>query len=1452
MATTFDVFYLGSHASIDPTEGNDLAENAASLVGQTFGSEGDPLHQKIQEMAPGSTGFGGGNTTAYDQNNSISSDTFTIDGGGDQTFDATAAYDLTLNYSDGTSATITGVIFQDTIGNTYLAPEFSANNDQIALEAKAIESITIDTLVGDLFAGTNGEREAGTYETPDGTIDGTSGDDTIDASYGDVDGDKVDGFDGDNDIIDGGAGDDLVYGGAGNDSIEGGAGNDLLVGGDGDDTLAGGAGADSFQGGAGLDIADFSSSGAGVSVNLETNSFSGGDAAGDSAVGVDGIIGSAFDDTLTGYDGQGVDYTNILYGGSGDDAIDGRAGDDTLYGGDGNDTITGGLGADTLTGGAGNDVIYTGEQGTFTNDQSITVNSTVDAGSGNDHVHVTEIHNIDASIDGGDGIDTIYFDFNPADFGGTTLRIDLAETGYTQPLNGIGGDEYFTNFENIVTGDGNDSVTGNTADNVLTTGAGDDFVDGDEGNDLLYAGAGVDTIVGGSGADTIFAGAGNDTVEAGTGHDTIEGGDGADSIDGGSNNDRLYGGDGDDTLDGGVGIDSLYGGAGNDLVQGGGNTGNADRVYGGDGNDTVIGGDGAGQDTLYGDAGNDTLDGQRGADTLYAGDGDDTIQINDDFGDDTIFGGEGGADNDTLDLSALGAGVTVTYTGDEQGTFTDGSDTGTFFGIENVILTEQDDNFDASNDTVGVTVDGRGGNDTLITGDGSDTIEGGSGNDTIDGGGQTDTLYGGAGTDTLDGGVQADLLYGGADADSIIANFGTDTVYGGTGNDSIEGSSGDDAIYGGDGDDSIDGGSDDDVIYGGDGNDAIDTGNLLDTAYGGDGDDLLFNGSGGTSQATLFGGLGNDTLETGTGDAADVLFGGDGDDVLNDRGTDGDQTLTGGAGSDTITSAAGDDLVYGGDDQDTILIKDDFGADTIYGGEGGTDSDTLDLSALGTGITVTYIGDEQGTFSDGTDTGTFFGIENVILTDQDDNFDATNDTVGVSVDGGGGNDIIAGGDGNDRIDGGTGNDTLSSGDGRDYVDGGVGNDSITGGNSVGGSQTLLGDAGNDSIDGGGGYDIVYGGTGDDSIADSGGSGSQDKVYGGDGSDAIDAGAGDDTVYGGTGDDTVFGDAGDDLQFGDAGNDILGGEAGNDILTGGSGDDTFVLSNNGGDDAVTDFGDGSDQLDITALTDVGNALTDQDGTVTADEVTVSGGGGSDQLLTFPSGETVTVPDGTVDTSTQATQFASLVAMGVPPCFAPGTLILTPDGERPVEDLCVGDLLVTADHGAQPLRWIGRRDVDFRDPDNDRGEKDKPILLSAGSLGANSPWRDLIVSPQHRMVLMGRAVEAVFGTPEVMTIAKALTGLPGIRRMKGKRQITYFALLLDRHEVIYAERAATESFRPGPVSLDGFTPENRAEICQIYPGLVDDPETALGPPARPILSRAETEILVKKIASTIVAA
>lgn len=192
---------------------------------------------------------------------------------------------------------------------------------------------------------------------------------------------------------------------------------------------------------------------------------------------------------------------------------------------------------------------------------------------------------------------------------------------------------------------------------------------------------------------------------------------------------------------------------------------------------------------------------------------------------------------------------------------------------------------------------------------------------------------------------------------------------------------------------------------------------------------------------------------------------------------------------------------------------------------------------------------------------------------------------------------------------------------------------------------------------------------------------------------------------------------------------------------------------------------------------------------------------------------------------------------PVCFTSGTLILTPRGEIPVETLQAGNEVLTVDAGAQPIRWIGRRDMTFT-PET---KQHKPIQIKAGVLGNGLPVRDIAVSPQHRMVFAGPVVQRLFDTDQVLARAKGLTGLPGVRVMKGKKDATYITLLLNQHHVITAEGALSESFFPGPTALRMLPRVQRAEIEAIFPRLRDDPDTGYGSPSHRVLTLQESKSL-----------
>ena len=190
-----------------------------------------------------------------------------------------------------------------------------------------------------------------------------------------------------------------------------------------------------------------------------------------------------------------------------------------------------------------------------------------------------------------------------------------------------------------------------------------------------------------------------------------------------------------------------------------------------------------------------------------------------------------------------------------------------------------------------------------------------------------------------------------------------------------------------------------------------------------------------------------------------------------------------------------------------------------------------------------------------------------------------------------------------------------------------------------------------------------------------------------------------------------------------------------------------------------------------------------------------------------------------------------------CFTPGTLIATARGPVAVERLAPGDLIMTRDHGLQPLRWVGRRDLSLADLI--AGPKLQPVRIAAGALGAGLPLRDMLVSPQHRMLMTGARAEMLFGEDEVLVAALHLTALPGVEQVL-TRGVTYLHLMFDNHEVIEADGAWSESFQPAARSLRDLGDEQRAEIVALFPDLAGGPVSV--PAARLTLKAHEARVLL----------
>lgn len=175
----------------------------------------------------------------------------------------------------------------------------------------------------------------------------------------------------------------------------------------------------------------------------------------------------------------------------------------------------------------------------------------------------------------------------------------------------------------------------------------------------------------------------------------------------------------------------------------------------------------------------------------------------------------------------------------------------------------------------------------------------------------------------------------------------------------------------------------------------------------------------------------------------------------------------------------------------------------------------------------------------------------------------------------------------------------------------------------------------------------------------------------------------------------------------------------------------------------------------------------------------------------------------------------------PCFVIGTMILTPDGEVPVESLRPGDLVETHDHGPQPVRWIGQRTMPGR------GTL-APIRFAPEALGSA---RALYVSPQHRMLLDDGRLELMFAEPDMLASACHLVNDDTVV-VAPRPEVTYVHLLFDRHEIVYAEGIPTESFHPGVEGVRGFGPGTRDELLTVFPEL-QDISASYGPYARRVL-------------------
>lgn len=623
----------------------------------------------------------------------------------------------------------------------------------------------------------------------------------------------------------------------------------------------------------------------------------------------------------------------------------------------------------------------------------------------------------------------------------------------------------------------------------------------------------------------------------------------------------------------------------------------------------------------------------------------------------------------------------------------------------------------------------------------------------------------------------------------------------------------------------------------------------------------------------------------------DSLLGTAEDDFI--EGGAGHDTLNGGPGSDTVDGGEGRDLLFWDEDADASGVH-----DVYHGGSGGEDfdpspythagGDTLNLGHGGSGLggfTVQFDSAQSGQAQDAYGNSLAFdGFERLVSGGGADSIDASGatitDGVGIRAYTGGGDDTVIGSAAADYIHAGVGDDLIHGGDGDDVIEAGPGDD------------TVYGEGGNDGIrwgdghyDGPVGNDLFYGGEGYNTLNawqhDTAGNGVRMELTTSD-SGTVDATGPAATghlefyefqnLLTGNGNDTVDGSAagvdgfrvytawGDDLILGSAGNDTIEGGFGSDTIDAGAGDDLISMAadlfaahaapDDGADLLVLRDGFGNDTVRAftieAGLDEWGNPipmdrldvsdLHDADGNpVDLDDVTVipfADAFGTHAKLMFPNGESLVLHD--VDPA-QLTR-EKLREIGIP-CFCRGTLIQTDHGAVAVEQLRVGDLVQTRDHGLQPIRWIGRRALDA--VDLAAAPRLRPIRIRAGALGRGVPALDLTVSPQHRVLVRSAIAQRMFDCAEVLVAAKQLLAIEGIEQVETEA-VEYFHILFDRHEIVLSNGAETESLYTGAEALKAVGKAARDEILALFPALRDSPAEA----ARPLIPGAKARQLAQR--------
>jgi hypothetical protein len=187
----------------------------------------------------------------------------------------------------------------------------------------------------------------------------------------------------------------------------------------------------------------------------------------------------------------------------------------------------------------------------------------------------------------------------------------------------------------------------------------------------------------------------------------------------------------------------------------------------------------------------------------------------------------------------------------------------------------------------------------------------------------------------------------------------------------------------------------------------------------------------------------------------------------------------------------------------------------------------------------------------------------------------------------------------------------------------------------------------------------------------------------------------------------------------------------------------------------------------------------------------------------------------------------------PCFTPGAMITTQRGEVPIQHLQAGDRVVTRDNGIQPVRWVGKTQMFLQDFQAEPHLL--PVLVRQGSLGKGMPERDMMVSPNHRILVANERTSLRFADREVLVAAKHLS-VPGVHTVQSSGT-TYIHFLCDRHEVVLVDGIWTESFQPEDHSLKTIGNAQRLEIYEIFPELKTEAGRAAYTSARKTVDQSD---------------